>query len=87
MVLFQELGNQKPTGTRGCENSLRVRNLAELGNFYMCTISSPHHHNDDLIALPSEFARVLHREGISAIRARTSPMIILLHSSCKTSLS
>lgn len=77
---------------RGCRNSgntILRRNLAAIDNCLLIYIQIHHHfhYNDDLMASPPEFARVLHREGISAIRARTSFILILLHSSCKTSLS
>jgi hypothetical protein len=78
------------SSTRGRRNSFHHnlrRNLAELGNCCSCTQPLLFHHTEDLMAFPSEFARVLHREGISAIRARTSCIAILLHSSCKISLS
>jgi hypothetical protein len=70
------------------EHYLR-RNLAEIDNLLLVHTQIHHHyhHNDDLMAFPPEFARVLHREGISAIRARTSCIVILSHSSCKTPLS
>jgi hypothetical protein len=53
------------TGHRGSRNSLRHNLRRHLAEF------KPHccHHNDDFIASPSEFARFLHREGISMIRA------------------
>jgi hypothetical protein len=39
------------------------------------------------MAFPSEFTRALHRAGILAIRPRTSSIVILLHSSCRTLFS
>jgi hypothetical protein len=87
------ISHQSRAVTRGRRNSLHHnlgRHLAELGNCYSVLIRTkplPFHHNDDLMAIPSEFARVLHREGISMIRARISCIVILLHSSCKTFLS
>jgi hypothetical protein len=79
-------GNSKPFSTpryfsnqQGVERYHHLRrNLAEVDNCYL---------NHDLVAFPSEFARVLHQEGISAIRPRASLIVFWLHSSCNTFLS
>jgi hypothetical protein len=74
--------------TSGCRNTWRPRiTRTSPKNHQNALFTILHHYNELLIGPPSDFVRSWHRWGISAMRARTSSIVILLHLFCKISFN